>query len=164
KFKTVQQRWPMLSLGNTYNEQELREFDERVRKVVGDQVQYVCELKFDGLSISITYENGKLIRAVTRGDGTQGDEVTNNVKTIRSIPHSLKTNPYPALFEIRGEIFMHRKAFEKLNKSREIEGLQTYANPRNFASGTIKLQDPKVVAKRPLDCFLYFLYCENRDK
>jgi len=164
KFKTVQHRWPMLSLGNTYNEQELREFDERVRKVVGDQVQYVCELKFDGLSISITYENGKLIRAVTRGDGTQGDEVTNNVKTIRSIPHSLKTNPYPALFEIRGEIFMHRKAFEKLNKSREIEGLQTYANPRNFASGTIKLQDPKVVAKRPLDCFLYFLYCENRDK
>src|SRR5690606_30972313 len=105
KFKTVQHRWPMLSLGNTYNEQELREFDERVRKVVGDQVQYVCELKFDGLSISITYENGKLIRAVTRGDGTQGDEVTNNVKTIRSIPHSLKTNPYPALFEIRGEIF-----------------------------------------------------------
>ena len=89
KFSTVRHRWPMMSLGNTYNEQELREFDERVRKVVGDQVQYVCELKFDGLSISITYENGRLLRAVTRGDGTQGDDVTNNVKTIRSVPHQL---------------------------------------------------------------------------
>ncbi len=164
KFTTVQHRWPMLSLGNTYNEQELRDFDERVRKVVGNQVQYVCELKFDGLSISITYQNGKLIRAVTRGDGTQGDEVTNNVKTIRSIPHSLGHNNHPALFEIRGEIFMHRKAFERLNKTRAQDGMQTYANPRNFASGTIKLQDPKEVAKRPLDCFLYFLYCENRDR
>ncbi|MGO3195424.1 NAD-dependent DNA ligase LigA [Sphingobacterium sp. JB170] len=164
KFNTVQHRWPMLSLGNTYNEQELRDFDERVRKVVGDQVQYVCELKFDGLSISITYQNGKLIRAVTRGDGTQGDEVTNNVKTIRSIPHNLHPGRYPELFEIRGEIFMHRKAFERLNKGREQDGKQTYANPRNFASGTIKLQDPKEVAKRPLDCFLYFLYCENRAK
>lgn len=164
KFNTVQHRWPMLSLGNTYNEQELRDFDERVRKIVGDQVQYVCELKFDGLSISITYENGKLIRAVTRGDGTQGDEVTNNVKTIRSIPHNLGNNSYPPLFEIRGEIFMHHRAFERLNKSREEAGLPIYANPRNFASGTIKLQDPKEVAKRPLDCFLYFLYCEDRNR
>ncbi len=164
KFNTVRHRWPMLSLGNTYNEQELREFDERVRKVVGDEVTYVCELKFDGLSISLTYEQGVLQRAVTRGDGTQGDEVTNNVKTIRSVPHRLKKGDYPDEFEIRGEIFMHRAAFERLNKQREDEGVQTYANPRNFASGTIKLQDPKEVAKRPLDCFLYFLYAENRNK
>lgn len=164
KFNTVRHRWPMLSLGNTYNEQELRDFDERVRKAVGDQVQYVCELKFDGLSISITYEQGKLVRAVTRGDGTQGDEVTNNVKTIRSIPHALKKSNYPDLFEIRGEIFMHHAAFERLNKQREENGEQSYANPRNFASGTIKLQDPKEVAKRPLDCFLYFLYAEGRDR
>lgn len=164
KFNTVKHRWPMLSLGNTYNEQELRDFDERVRKAVGDQVSYVCELKFDGLSISITYEQGKLVRAVTRGDGTQGDEVTNNVKTIRSIPHSLKKEDYPDLFEIRGEIFMHHAAFERLNKKREENGEQTYANPRNFASGTLKLQDPKEVAKRPLDCFLYFLYAERRNR
>lgn len=164
KFNTVKHRWPMLSLGNTYSEQELRDFDERVRKAVGDNVQYVCELKFDGLSISITYEQGKLVRAVTRGDGTQGDEVTNNVKTIRSIPHSLKKGEYPDIFEIRGEIFMHHAAFERLNKRREENGEQPYANPRNFASGTIKLQDPKEVAKRPLDCFLYFLYADNRNR
>ncbi len=164
KFNTIPHRWPMLSLGNTYNEQELRDFDERVRKVVGDQVQYVCELKFDGLSISLTYQDGKLAQAVTRGDGVQGDEVTNNVKTIRSVPHHLKKGDYPSLFEIRGEIFMHRAAFERLNKQREDAGVQTYANPRNFASGTIKLQDPKEVAKRPLDCFLYFLYADNRNR
>ncbi|WP_437918353.1 NAD-dependent DNA ligase LigA [Sphingobacterium sp. LRF_L2] len=164
KFNTVQHRWPMMSLGNTYSEQELRDFDERVRKSVGDNVQYVCELKFDGLSISLTYEEGKLIRAVTRGDGTQGDEVTNNVKTIRSVPHHLTKGNFPNLFEIRGEIFMHRAAFERLNKKREENNEQVYANPRNFASGTIKLQDPKEVAKRPLDCFLYFLYADNRNK
>lgn len=164
KFNTVQHRWPMLSLGNTYNEQELRDFDERVRKIVGNNVQYVCELKFDGLSISITYENGKLVRAVTRGDGTQGDDVTNNVKTIRSVPHQLHASSFPDQFEIRGEIFMHHAAFVRLNKQREEAGEQVYANPRNFASGTIKLQDPKEVAKRPLDCFLYFLYVENRNR
>ncbi|MGN5954368.1 NAD-dependent DNA ligase LigA [Sphingobacterium lactis] len=164
RFNTVKHRWPMMSLGNTYNEQELKDFDSRVRKVIGDQVQYVVELKFDGLSISITYQNGKLVQAVTRGDGTQGDEVTNNVKTIRSIPHQLKKGNYPENFEIRGEIFMHKSAFLRLNKEREENGDQTYANPRNFASGTIKLQDSGEVAKRPLDCFLYFLYCDNRNK
>jgi len=164
RFNTVKHRWPMMSLGNTYNEQELKDFDSRVRKVIGDQVQYVVELKFDGLSISITYQDGKLVQAVTRGDGTQGDEVTNNVKTIRSIPHQLKKGNYPENFEIRGEIFMHKSAFLRLNKEREENGDQTYANPRNFASGTIKLQDSGEVAKRPLDCFLYFLYCENRNK
>ncbi|GAA4137437.1 NAD-dependent DNA ligase LigA [Sphingobacterium kyonggiense] len=164
RFNTVKHRWPMMSLGNTYNEQELKDFDSRVRKVIGDQVQYVVELKFDGLSISITYQDGKLAQAVTRGDGTQGDEVTNNVKTIRSIPHQLKNGDYPENFEIRGEIFMHKSAFLRLNKEREENGEQTYANPRNFASGTIKLQDSGEVAKRPLDCFLYFLYCDNRNK
>jgi len=164
RFQTVRHKWPMMSLGNTYNEQELKDFDNRVRKVVGDQVQYVAELKFDGLSISISFENGKLVQAVTRGDGTQGDDVTNNVKTIRSIPHQLRKGDYPESFDIRGEIFMHKSAFLRLNKEREENGEQTYANPRNFASGTIKLQDSSEVAKRPLDCFLYFLYCDNRNK
>lgn len=163
-FTTLAHRWPMLSLGNTYNEQDLRDFDERVRKVIGEEVSYVCELKFDGLSISLTYENGFLQQALTRGDGTQGDEVTNNVKTIRQIPHKLKAGNYPELFEIRGEIFMHKEAFKRLNNEREANEEQRYANPRNFASGTIKLQDPKEVAKRPLDCFLYFLNTENRNK
>lgn len=165
KFNTVQHKWPMLSLSNTYNEQELVEFDERVQKAIGHPVQYVCELKFDGLSISLTYEQGKLTQAVTRGDGIQGDEVTNNVRTIRSIPHQLKSNlQYPDIFEIRGEIFMHKSAFLRLNKEREDNGDATYANPRNFASGTLKLQDSAEVAKRPLDCFLYFLYMENRNR
>lgn len=164
RFNTVQHRWPMLSLNNTYNEQELREFDERVRKAIGDEVHYVCELKFDGLSISITYENGVLKQAVTRGDGTQGDDVTNNVKTIKSIPNKLKTEGYPDLFEIRGEILMHRPAFDRLNNERIENGETPYANPRNFAAGTIKLQDSTAVAKRPLDCFLYFLYTENRNR
>lgn len=165
KFNTVRHRWPMLSLSNTYNEQELIDFDERVRKSIGHSVQYVCELKFDGLSISLTYENGKLAQAVTRGDGIQGDDVTNNVRTIRSIPHQLRSDlEYPDVFEIRGEIFMHKSAFLRLNKEREENGDPTYANPRNFASGTIKLQDSSEVAKRPLDCFLYFLYMENRNR
>ncbi len=162
RFQTEKHRWPMLSLGNTYNQEELLDFDQRIRKIIGDQFEYVCELKFDGLSISLTYENGLLSKAVTRGDGTQGDVVTNNVKTIRSIPIKLKEGDYPDQFEIRGEIFMHKSAFLRLNKERADNEEQTYANPRNFASGTIKLQDSAEVAKRPLDCFLYFLYCDNR--
>jgi DNA ligase (NAD+) len=161
EFKTVKHRWPMLSLGNTYNEQELLDFDQRIRKAIGDNFEYVCELKFDGLSMSLTYENGKLARAVTRGDGTQGDEVTTNVRTIQSIPKQLKGDGYPAEFEIRGEVFMHLKAFERLNQERVDNGEAAYANPRNFASGTIKLQDSAEVAKRPLDCFLYGLYTEK---
>lgn len=164
RFKTVKHRWPMMSLGNTYNEEELRDFDKRVRKVVGSEVTYVTELKFDGLSISITFEQGRLIRAVTRGDGTMGDDVTANVKTIRSVPHQVSKKGYPENFEIRGEIFMHKSAFLRLNSERQQNGEQTYANPRNFAAGTIKLQDSAEVAKRPLDCFLYFLYCQNRNK
>jgi len=161
EFETVKHKWPMLSLGNTYNEQDLQDFDERVRKAIGDHFEYVCELKFDGLSISLTYENGKLLRAVTRGDGTQGDDVTNNVKTIHSIPKSLKGGSFPESFDIRGEIFMHRAAFERLNNERIENNELAYANPRNFASGTLKMQDSAEVAKRPLDCFLYFLYADK---
>jgi DNA ligase (NAD+) len=161
EFKTVRHRWPMLSLGNTYNEQELLDFDQRIKKAIGDNFEYVCELKFDGLSMSITYEHGKLVRAVTRGNGVEGDEVTTNVKTIHSIPKKLDHGNYPDMFEIRGEVFMHRKAFDKLNDERIEAGEVPYANPRNFASGTMKLQDSGEVAKRPLDCFLYFLYTEK---
>jgi len=172
-FIQVKHKYPMLSLGNTYNEEELREFDNRIIKTVGTAVDYVCELKFDGLAISLTYEQGKLIRAVTRGDGVQGDDVTANVKTIRSIPQQLKAGDYPDYFEIRGEVFMHKATFEKLNKAyaRELEEKgydedeikeQLYKNPRNFASGTLKMQDSKEVAKRPLDAFLYFLYADEQ--
>lgn len=161
-FKTVSHKWPMLSLGNTYNEQDLKDFDDRVRKAIGDNFQYVCELKFDGLSMSLTYENGELARAVTRGDGTQGDDVTSNIKTIHSIPHRIKTDKLPETFEIRGEVFMHRAAFDRLNKEREELGEVMYANPRNFAAGTVKMQDSKEVKKRPLDCFVYSLNTEEQ--
>lgn len=162
KFETVRHKWPMLSLGNTYSEQDLRDFDERIRKAIGSDFEYVCELKFDGLSMSLSYENGKLLRAVTRGDGTKGDNVTTNIKTINRIPKTLKGSGYPDSFEIRGEVFMHRAAFQKLNNERLEKGEVPYANPRNFAAGTVKLQDSAEVAKRPLDCFLYFLYTEKR--
>lgn len=161
EFITIKHRWPMLSLGNTYNEQDLNDFDQRIRKAIGDNFEYVVELKFDGLSMSLTYEDGRLLRAVTRGDGIQGDEVTTNVRTIRSIPKRLHEGDYPMDFEIRGEVFMHLKAFERLNTERLENGELPYANPRNFASGTIKMQDSAEVAKRPLDCFLYFLYTEK---
>jgi len=172
-FIQVKHKYPMLSLGNTYSEEELKDFDERVRKSIGDNFEYVVELKFDGLAISITYEKGKLVRAVTRGDGVQGDDVTVNVKTIKSIPIQLHDGDYPDTFDIRGEIFMHRKTFEKLNneyrKELEVKGYdedeikeKLYKNPRNFASGTLKMQDSAEVAKRPLDCFLYFIYADNQ--
>ena len=164
RFTTVRHRWPMLSLSNTYNEQELRDFDERVRKAIGNDFAYVCELKFDGLSISLTYEHGLLKRAVTRGDGVQGDDVTANVRTIKKIPNKLRADGYPDEFEIRGEIFMHHAAFQRLNDERIENGETAYANPRNFAAGTLKLQNSAEVARRPLDCFLYFLYCENRNR
>ncbi|MDB5132435.1 MAG: ligase LigA [Mucilaginibacter sp.] len=162
EFVTVKHRWPMLSLGNTYNEQELLDFDQRIRKSIGDNFEYVCELKFDGLSISLTYAGGQLLRAVTRGDGIQGDDVTTNVRTINTIPKRLHPGNYPDEFEIRGEVFMHLKAFERLNAERIENGEVTYANPRNFASGTLKMQDSAEVARRPLDCFLYFLYTEKQ--
>lgn len=160
-FKTIVHKWPLMSLGNTYNEQDLVDFDQRVRKAIGDQFEYVCELKFDGLSMSIAYENGKLLRAVTRGDGAKGDEVTANVKTIRTIPNQIRGEKIPSYFEIRGEVFMHKAAFERLNEERMENGEPAFANPRNFASGTVKMQDSAEVAKRPLDCFLYFLYSDE---
>jgi DNA ligase (NAD+) len=162
EFQTVRHRWPMLSLGNTYNEQELVDFDQRIRKAIGDNFEYVVELKYDGLSMSLTYKNGELLRGVTRGDGVQGDDVTANIRTIHNVPKKLKAGDYPEEFEIRGEVFMHLKAFERLNTERVENGEVPYANPRNFASGTVKLQDSTEVAKRPLDCFLYFLYTEKQ--
>jgi DNA ligase (NAD+) len=184
EFATVKHTYPMLSLGNTYSEQELREFDERVRKVLlqnsdlgvqqttgkGGQgmllfdtpsetsplsFEYVCEQKFDGVAISITYENGILKRAVTRGDGVQGDDVTQNVKTIRTIPLKLRGTDIPAAFEVRGEVFLSKESFDKINKEREDIGEALLANPRNAASGTLKMQDSSVVAKRALNCYLY---------
>lgn len=161
-FITKKHSRPMLSLGNTYSEAELREFDERAKKLAGMDFKYVAELKFDGFAIGLTYKNGKLIQALTRGDGTQGDDVTENVKTIRTIPHQLHGN-YPEDFEIRGEIFMHRKAFDRMNEERVKNGEAPFANPRNSAAGTIKMQESSEVAKRPLDCFLYhFLGDEKR--
>ena len=160
-FVTVKHQRPMLSLANTYNEQELREFDERIRKATGlEEIEYVCELKIDGLAISVFYENGKLVQAITRGDGIQGDDVTTNVKTIRSLSHQLHGN-FPEKFEMRGEIFMHRKGFEKLNELRRCNNEAEYANPRNVASGSLKIKDPQEVAKRPLDIYLYYLLEDN---
>ena len=161
EFKTVPHKRRMLSLGNTYSEEELLEFDERVRKSLGiAEVEYVCELKIDGLAISLFYENGQLAQAITRGDGFQGDDVTENVKTIRSVKQQLHGN-YPTSFEIRGEIFMHRKGFEKLNAQRAEHGEPQYANPRNVASGSLKIKDPKEVAKRPLDITLYHFLADS---
>lgn len=160
-FPSFTHEFPMLSLGNTYNEEELKEFDARVYKQLGHKdYAYVCELKFDGLSISLHYENGELLRAVTRGDGVKGDVVTDNVRTIKSLSTRLKNSP-PDRFEVRGEIFMHRPAFDKMNMDREEAGEELYANPRNVASGTLKLQDSAEVAKRPLDIYLYQLLEKN---
>ena len=160
-FVTKKHSRPMLSLGNTYSEQELREFDERAKKLAGTDFEYVCELKFDGFAIALNYKNGNLVQALTRGDGTQGDDVTDNVKTIRAIPHRLKGN-HPQEVEVRGEIFMHRKAFDRMNAERIKNAETPFANPRNSAAGTIKLQESSEVAKRPLDCFLYHVMGEEK--
>jgi DNA ligase (NAD+) len=158
EFATVYHRFPMLSLGNTYSQSELEEFDGRVKKGLdGDPYEYFCELKFDGVSISLLYENGKLSRGVTRGDGVRGDDVTNNVKTIRSIPLVLKGKDIPSSFEVRGEVFMPKEVFVKLNKEREDIGEERYANARNTAAGTVKMQDSTEVARRKLDCYVYSL-------
>lgn len=157
KFQTVKHEYPMLSLSNTYSEEEIVEWENRVKKLVEGKVNYVCELKYDGVAIGIRYENGKLTQAITRGDGSKGEDVSANVKTIRTIPLHLKGN-YPELFEIRGEIFFPLASFAALNKTREENGEELFANPRNSASGTLKLQDSSVVAERGLDCFLYGVY------
>ncbi len=160
-FKQVTHRYPMLSLANTYSEAEVAEFYERVKKSLNEDFEICCEMKFDGTSISLIYENGKLVRAVTRGDGTQGDDVTDNVKTIRSIPLVLHGEGYPQEFEIRGEILMPWLVFEQLNKEREEREESLFANPRNAASGTLKLQNSSVVASRKLDAYLYYILGAN---
>ena len=161
-FTQVRHRYPMLSLANTYNEQEVASWYENVRKDLdGQPFEVCCELKYDGLSISLTYEQGRLVRAVTRGDGEQGDDVTTNVRTIRAIPLVLPGTGYPDEFEIRGEILMPWKVFEQLNAEREKAEEPLFANPRNAASGTLKSLDPKLVAKRKLDAYLYYLLGDN---
>lgn len=161
-FQTVAHEYRMYSLDNSYSKEDLIDWENRIQKVLGNvALEYTCELKYDGASISITYENGKLKRAVTRGDGYQGDDVTNNIKTIRSIPLKLKGNNHPEKFDIRGEIILPYAGFEKMNQELIEIGEMPYSNPRNTASGSLKLQDSTEVAKRPLDCLLYFLIGNN---
>ena len=159
-FKQVSHVYPMLSLGNTYSEGEVQDFYDRVQRGLNEEFELVCELKYDGTSISLTYEDGLLVRAVTRGDGDKGDDVTTNVKTIKSIPLRLHGD-YPQSFEIRGEILMPWSVFEDLNREREEQEEQLFANPRNAASGTLKLQNSKTVASRKLDAYFYYLLGEN---
>ncbi|MBQ0908897.1 NAD-dependent DNA ligase LigA [Flavobacterium sp. F-328] len=161
-FETVAHEYRMYSLDNSYSKEDLIEWENRIKKTLGDvPLQYTCELKYDGASISITYENGQLKRALTRGDGFQGDDVTNNIKTIKSIPLSLNGNDFPEKFDIRGEIVLPFAGFEKMNQDLIALGETPYSNPRNTASGSLKLQDSAEVAKRPLDCLLYFMIGPN---
>ena len=160
-FQTVVHENRMYSLDNSYSKEDLQDWENKIQKVLGNvSLQYTCELKYDGASISITYQDGKLLKAVTRGDGFQGDDVTNNIKTIRSIPLQLQGN-YPPKFDIRGEIILPLEGFEKMNQELIEIGEQPYSNPRNTASGSLKLQDSAEVAKRPLDCLLYFITGNN---
>ena len=160
-FVQVRHSSPMLSLDNTYTREEILDFVARVRKVISEEnIEYVCELKYDGVSISLKYEKGRLVSALTRGDGEKGDDVTANVKTIRSIPLVLRGTDYPDLFEIRGEIFLPHRGFEQMNRERAEAGEPLFANPRNAASGTLKIRNSSIVAGRPLDCYLYYLPAE----
>ena len=161
EFNQVAHRYPMLSLGNTYSREEITEFDNRIRKAVTGSFEYVCELKYDGVAISMTYINGFLHTAITRGDGEKGDDVTSNARTIRSIPLKLRGNDYPDLFEIRGEIILPREGFEKMNREKEEKGENLFANPRNAAAGTLKMQNSSLVARRPLDCIVYGMLGDN---
>ncbi|MFQ3576814.1 MAG: NAD-dependent DNA ligase LigA, partial [Cytophagales bacterium] len=160
-FKQVFHKQPMLSLSNTYNEQEIKEFDDRVFKLLNEKPEYVCEIKFDGVAISLNYENGILVSAVTRGDGEKGDEVTANVRTIANIPLKVNAENLPKSFEVRGEIYMPLESFNRINADLESSGKPLLANPRNAASGTLKMQDSKVVAQRGLSCFCYSLSGES---
>lgn len=161
EFRQVQHKYPMLSLGNTYSKSEVADFYDRVSRSLNEEFEICCELKFDGTSISLTYEDGKLVRAVTRGDGEKGDDVTANVKTIRTVPLVLAGEGWPREFEIRGEVLMPWNVFEALNEERALNEEPLFANPRNAASGTLKLQDSSVVAKRRLDAYLYFMLGEQ---
>ncbi len=160
-FNTIVHDFPMYSLSNSYSKEDLDDWQVRIEKIIEEPVEYTCELKYDGASISLTYENGEFLRAVTRGDGTQGDEVTHNVKTIKSVPLKLKGDDFPKRFDIRGEIVLPYEGFAQLNAERVEQGEEPYANPRNTASGSLKLQDSAEVAKRPLLCLLYNLTGEN---
>ena len=160
-FETVFHKYPMLSLSNSYSIEEVEDFETRIKKLVDHDLEYVCELKYDGVAISLTYKHGELEKAVTRGDGIKGDNITTNVKTIKSIPLKLFGNDYPQEFEVRGEVFIPKEVFVQINKEREENQEQLFANPRNAASGTLKMQDSSVVAQRKLDCFLYSLNGEN---
>jgi DNA ligase (NAD+) len=157
EFESYPHRYPMMSLGNTYNREEVLEFDQRVQKVTGEKVDYYCELKYDGVAVSLNYQNGSLIRALTRGDGTRGDDVTRNIRTIRSIPLKLRGRDHPREFEIRGEVILPAEGFARMNSERTERGEVPFANPRNAASGTLKMQNSSLVASRPLDCFFYEL-------
>ena len=161
EFEQVVHRYPMLSLGNTYSEDEVKDFYERIARDLNEPFEIVAELKYDGTSISLTYEDGRLVRAVTRGDGTRGDDVTATVKTIRSVPLKLMGDRYPAIFEIRGEILLPWREFDRLNKEREEQEEPLFANPRNAASGTLKQQNPAIVAARKLDAYFYYLLGEE---
>ena len=161
EFVQYEHKYPMLSLSNTYSEEELNEFHRKVSEIAEEEVHYVCEPKFDGASISLIYQNGRLLRALTRGDGYIGDDVTRNIRRIKSIPLSINKSDYPEEFIIRGEILMSRPVFDELNRERASEGLPLFANPRNAAAGTLKLLDPKIVAQRKLDCILYYLLGEE---
>ena len=161
EFVQYRHAYPMLSLGNTYNEEELREFDARIRKTTTEPVEYVCELKFDGASISITYRNGSLLRALTRGDGNRGDDVSVNVRTIKNLPLRITDKNAPVEFVIRGEILLTRSDFDRINKERTGAGLVPFANPRNSAAGTLKTLDTRIVASRSLTCMIYFLLSED---
>ena len=165
EFPTVSHAVPMLSLSNTYNEEEVRDFDRRVRSALGNEpFRYVCELKFDGVAISLTYEHGLLTRGATRGDGFQGDEITQNLKTIRSIPLRLRARKKGLEdFEVRGEVYMKRDDFRRMNEERELAGEKPFINPRNSAAGTLKLQDPRIVATRPLNFVAYFMRSETKE-
>src|SRR5699024_7478231 len=151
-FEKVRHAVPMLSLSNAFNEGDLRDFDRRVRQLAGDDVSYVCELKIDGLAVSLIYENGRFVQGATRGDGTTGEDITSNLKTIRSIPLIIQETE---TIEVRGEAFMPQKSFLALNRAREENGEELFANPRNAAAGSLRQLDPKIAAKRNLDIFLY---------
>ena len=161
EFAKVVHKYPMLSLGNTYSEAEVSDFYEQVSRALNEPFEIVAELKYDGTSISLTYEKGRLVKAVTRGDGVQGDDVTANIKTIRSIPLRLQGTGYPEQFEIRGEVLLPWAEFDRLNKEREEQEEPLFANPRNAASGTLKQQNPAIVAARKLDAYLYYLLGEH---
>ena len=157
EFQSFEHKYPMLSLGNTYSREELADFDERVRKITGDEICYFCELKYDGVAVSLSYSKGSFMQALTRGDGTRGDDVSRNIRTIQSIPLELRGDDIPEELVIRGEVIIPLKGFARMNQDQEEKGEAPFANPRNSASGTLKMQNSSVVATRPLDCLFYYI-------